>query len=76
MPLVFVDLKSLRHLFTQNVCPTMKSHTLQEVQDSENQDSLMIFHSEEPIFLWLPLRKVLACCCKSCPVPSMLVLVR
>lgn len=35
MPLVFVDLKSLRHLFTENVCPTMKSHTLQEVQDSE-----------------------------------------
>jgi len=76
MPLVFVDLKLRRHLFTQNVCPTTKSHTLQEVQDSERQDSLIIFPSKEPFFLWLSLKNVLAFCDKSCPVPSMLVLVR
>lgn len=56
MPLVFVHLKSPRHLFTRNVCPATKSHEFQEVQDSEHQDSLIIFHSEEPIFLQIPLK--------------------
>lgn len=32
MPLVFTDPKSLRHLITQDVCSTRKSHTSQEVQ--------------------------------------------
>lgn len=56
MPLAFVHLKSPRHLFTPNVCPTTKSHEFQEVQDSEHHDSLIIFHSEEPIFLQIPLK--------------------
>lgn len=42
MPLVFTDPKSLRHLITQDVCSTRKSHTLQEVQYGECEDKLLL----------------------------------